>query len=485
MEIICTRPSCTRPRNFFSDLDDRSNLKTVQQRYCTNCGMPLILADRYLTISLLGEGGFGRAFLARDRYTPTMRQCVVKQFQPASNLGTQALEIAQNLFEREAEVLENLGNKHEQIPDLFAFFPLIVPGKDPTKNKQQFFYLVQEFIDGSTLEAELVTKKKFTETETIFVLQEILKILQFVHDNGSIHRDIKPSNIMRDRRGIIYLLDFGAVKYVTVGENQSQTSSTGVYSMGYAPPEQKSGAQVYPSTDLYALAVTCINLLTGKPAEELYDSYQNNWQWQQYASETSDRLKKILDRMLMLAPSDRFHSATEVLQALESKQKTKQKQVQPAPVVNTKPDPNPTPINLPAPAKPTSRPVKKKPPRQPFTLVETFTSAAFTGFEGTLLSIALMKSLPLLGLSMGLSAGIWGAILGGLVFAQNRRIIEKVDLLIIAGVSLGLFYWLPFLRGQFDIQTVIILGVVAAAAGVAVASIFRLVYNFLSRSIGK
>lgn len=123
MEILCTRPGCPRPQNVFADLDNSTTLRTAQQKYCTCCGMPLILAGRYLPSRLLGQGGFGAAFLARDRYTTTMRQCVVKQFQPSGNLTQQQLELAQTLFEREAAVLEDLGNRHEQIPDLYAFSP--------------------------------------------------------------------------------------------------------------------------------------------------------------------------------------------------------------------------------------------------------------------------------------------------------------------------------------------------------------------------
>lgn len=216
MEIYCTRPGCSRPQNVFAELDNKATLQTAQQKYCTSCGMPLILAGRYIPSKLLGQGGFGAAFLARDRYTPRMRDCVVKQFQPAGDLSLQQLTIAQNLFEREAEVLEQLGSAHPQIPDLYAFFPLSVHSVQRGK-EEQFFYLVQEFIDGQTLEEELNTKGAFSEEQVIEVLREIIKVLKFVHDNGSIHRDIKLSNIIRHKNGLLYLLDFGAVKQVTRG----------------------------------------------------------------------------------------------------------------------------------------------------------------------------------------------------------------------------------------------------------------------------
>jgi len=200
MEVYCTRFGCPRPRNHFTDLDNSATLRTVQQKFCTACGMPLLLQGRYIPQKLLGKGGFGAAFLARDRYTPAMRQCVVKQFQPSGDLSPNQLQVAQTLFQREAEVLEQLGSNHPQIPDLLAFFELEVPSLVPGKT-DRFFYLVQEFIDGRDLEQELEQRGAFSESEVLEVLEEILKVLDYVHANGSIHRDIKLSNIMRRRDG--------------------------------------------------------------------------------------------------------------------------------------------------------------------------------------------------------------------------------------------------------------------------------------------
>jgi len=140
-----------------------------------------------------------------------MRKCVVKQFQPEEDFGEAELAVALELFDREALVLDNLGNRHPQIPDLFAYFPLIVPGtvNGKKQGEEQYFYLVQEYIDGQDLEQELLQKGAFSEQEITEILKEVLKILTFVHENGSIHRDIKPSNIMRNREGLLYLLDLG------------------------------------------------------------------------------------------------------------------------------------------------------------------------------------------------------------------------------------------------------------------------------------
>lgn len=466
MEVYCTRSSCPRPQNNFADLEDTAILKSVQQKYCTSCGMPLILVGRYLPQKLLGRGGFGAAFLARDRYTPGLRKCVVKQFKPAGDLTPIQLDTAQKLFEREAEVLEQIGNQNNQIPDLFAFFEITVPSLQAGK-QDRFFYLVQEFIDGKNLEEELQEKGKFSQAEVLEVLQEVLKVLQFVHDSGSIHRDIKPSNIMRHRNGRLYLLDFGAVKQVASTASTSG-SSTGIYSTGFAPPEQMAGGQVYPSTDLYALAVTCLMLLTGKEATELFDGYSNQWNWRSHA-QVSDRLADILDKMLLPAPNQRFGSAQEVLAALTS-----------PPATPIAAPAAPTPAVGPPPAPPP--PVRQK-SRARFSTLELLFNGAFSGFEAGLVGLALFS---FLGTTL-VSTGAWLLLLGVLVFAQWRRWIEKWDLIIIAGITLAVVLFVPALTAKIgsllgiDPKTgVLVIAGLAALVAIAVTAIFRLIYKLLS-----
>ncbi len=450
MELYCTRSGCPRPQNYFADLDDSATLKTVQQKYCTACGMPLILVGRYLPLRLLGQGGFGAAFLARDRYTPGMRQCVVKQFKPSGDLSNSQLEIAQKLFEREAEVLEELGSQHDQVPNLFAFFELSVPSLQPGK-QDSFFYLVQEFIDGHNLEEELHQKGKFSEPEVLELLRAILPVLQFVHEHGSIHRDIKPSNIMRHRNGKLYLLDFGAVKQVAKVASAAAKGSTGIYSIGFAPPEQMAGGEVYPSTDLYALAVSAVMLLTGKEAAELFDVYSNQWNWRTQA-QVSNALANVLDRMLSPAPNQRFQSAQEVIAALPSL-------ASPAP---------PAPPASPAPPAPPSRPA--------FSTLELLAGAGFSGFEGGLIVIALYSLLR----SPVITLGVAALILGGLIFAQTRRWVEKWDLLIIAGITLAIIFLLPILRSTISFNVVAFLALAAGLAAIALTALFRLIYKLLS-----
>ncbi len=507
MKIICTRPYCKHPVNHFQELKDTSLLKTVQQKYCISCGMPLILAGRYLPIELLGKGGFGAAYLAVDRYSPTLRKCVVKQFQPEGNLGEAELKVALELFEREALVLDNLGNKHPQIPDLFAYFPLLVPStkRGSHEIEEQYFYLVQEYIDGQDLEQELLQKGAFSEAEVTHILQEVLRILDFVHSNHSIHRDIKPSNIMRNSNGLLYLLDFGAVKMVTHNAPNPLGKSTGIYSMGFAPPEQMTGAQVFPSTDFYALAVTCVNLLTAKPITELYDPYNNTWQWRKYVK-VGDRLGLTLEKMLQHSPAKRFQTAKEALEIIDPPQrKANVIRVQPqqnhppaAPQSSTPPPSHsiPTVVEVKSPSaeeniQPVQSPRKQKKVRRPLPIPSILGGAAFLGFEATLTAIAIASILS--PLSFPMQVGIWGGMVGLIIFALLKKLIEKFDLMIFGGVSWALVYFLPPLHNivfsftpislpaGLPLLPVILLPIAVAIATLMISTILTLFVLLLRR----
>ncbi len=441
--------------------------------------MPLILIGRYLPSRLLAKGGFGAAFLACDRYTPGLRQCVVKQFQP-TGLGPNQMQMAQNLFQREAEVLEKLG-RHPQIPDLFAFFELPVSGRG-SQPAEDFFYLVQEFIDGKTLEEELEDKSQFQEKEILELMQELLPVLQFVHENGSIHRDIKPSNIMRHTQtnmtqtgnGLLYLLDFGAVKQVANVAAPTPSKATSIYTPFYAPPEQTHGNQVFSSSDLYALAVTCIVLLTGKVPNDLFDTSHNQWRWRPH-TQVSDRLALILDKMLETSPQKRFQSAAEVLAELGQPRSSLGQSLN-----YSQPAPQAPPLSAPAAPAPQAvapAPVRAKAPPPPFSLIRLLGRAAFTGFEGGLLAVALTS---FLGTTL-ISGGFWLGLVAVLVYSQLQKWIERVDLVIIAVITLGIIVFVPALQGGNPIQAIVLLGIVSSLVLMTLSLVFRLIYGFLSR----
>ncbi|MFO0099655.1 MAG: SUMF1/EgtB/PvdO family nonheme iron enzyme [Aphanizomenon sp.] len=299
---------CLNPTCLHQNLQDAS--------FCEKCGGKILLDGRYRPIKILGEGGFGRTFQALDEKrlnTP----CVIKQFLP-QQAGSIALQKATELFKQESKRLQELG-KHPQIPDLLAFFP-----------EDGRLYLIQEFIDGQNLLQELQNKGTLKEPEIKTLLEKLLPVLQFIHDNQVIHRDIKLENIIKSKNGTLFLIDFGVSKETTGSILTRVGTITGT--PGFAPPEQFRGI-VYHSSDLYSLAVTCVRLLTGHLQEingvdKLFDTNTMQWQWQKYVS-VSQELKDVLETMLQDIPANRYQSATEVLAALSNTKARVRQQVSP------------------------------------------------------------------------------------------------------------------------------------------------------------
>jgi serine/threonine-protein kinase len=271
------------------------------------CGSPERFRDRYEIIKILGRGGFGITFLAKNAVLPGKPLCVIKQLCPKVT-SISSWERACQRFEKEAKALGELGN-HPQIPMLLDYFE--VKGE---------FYLVQEYVRGSTLAQEV--KKAGTKNEAAVkqFLQELLPVLQYLHQHHVIHRDIKPHNLLRceDYQRIV-LIDFGAVKeeLADACENSISKNATTnfVGTMGFAPPEQFSLRPVYAS-DIYALGVTCLYLLTGKgPLEFEYDPNTGEICWQKEVN-LSDNFAQILGKMVKISLKERFKTANDVMRAL-------------------------------------------------------------------------------------------------------------------------------------------------------------------------
>ncbi|MFM6357702.1 MAG: protein kinase domain-containing protein [Planktothrix sp.] len=292
----CINPQCPNP-------DNPDN--TV---YCQSCGVPIpdLLRGRFRMIKLLGQGGFGRTYLAEDR-DKLNEKCVVKQFVPMMQ-GTAGLQKALELFEREAKQLQQLGH-HPQIPALSAYF---------SENNQ--LYLIQQYIEGETLDKILQKQGVWTEPQVKELLISLLPVLEFIHQQKVIHRDLKPDNIMRRRNGEYVLIDFGVAKDLSATVIYTQVG-TRVGSHGYASREQMQGGEAYATSDLYSLGVTCFYLLTKISPLELWldDGYSWTTNWQKYVKQNlSTQLKKVLDQLLKKDIGDRYSSAAQVLQDLQS-----------------------------------------------------------------------------------------------------------------------------------------------------------------------
>ncbi|PAX60182.1 tetratricopeptide repeat protein [Brunnivagina elsteri] len=272
------------------------------------------LVGRYQIISNLGGGGFGETYIACDTQLPGTPQCVVKKLKPQSN-DPETLQTARRLFNTEAQVLYQLGNCDRQsltasmcrIPQLLAYF-----------EENQEFYLVQEFIEGNDLSNELIPGKVFSQEEVILFLQEILEILEFVHQKQVIHRDINPRNILRRKLdNKLVLIDFGAVKQITTNivNYQSQKFTVAIGTPGYIPSEQAMGNPKL-SSDIYGIGIIAIQALTGLSPEQFeHDIDTNEITWQQ--ANVTPEFAKIIDKMVQYDFRDRFPSAREALQALK------------------------------------------------------------------------------------------------------------------------------------------------------------------------
>ena len=323
----CLNPHCQKPQNPDST------------KFCLACGSKLLLKERYRALQPIGEGTFGRTFLAVDEDRLKTR-CAIKQFFPHVQEKAE-LEKATALFKQEAHRLYELG-EHPQIPSLLASF-----------EQAQQLYLVEELIEGKNLFQELQQRGAFSEEQIWELLINLLPVLQFVHEQQVIHRDIKPENILRrnaqilstaagypsstagnGKKGIIpaaspavqgaarggqfVLVDFGVAKQINAISEAKTGTITGT--AGYAPIEQIRSGKAYPASDLYSLGVTCIHLLTGAVLNDLFDALECKWIWRSHLAQkgikTSQKLTTILNKLLKDSVRERYQSAAEVLQDL-------------------------------------------------------------------------------------------------------------------------------------------------------------------------
>ncbi len=262
-----------------------------------------LLQNRYLLGEELGQGGFGKTYLATDTHPLfSNRQCVVKEL--IWNGDPEVADQVRERFVQEALMLQGLGRGSQgSIPELYAYF-----------SEGGRHYLVQEWIDGETLTQKLKREGPQTEEATVRLLLGALRVLDYIHTCPVpiIHRDLKPDNIMlRRATGQVVLIDFGVVKVVT--HTDGQTIQTGT--RGYMSPEQAAGRPTLAS-DLYALAMTAITYATGQHPHSLAKQGSLELDWRSRAPQISPALADLLDRAIRFNPQERFSSAREFALAI-------------------------------------------------------------------------------------------------------------------------------------------------------------------------
>ncbi len=267
-----------------------------------------ILQQRYRILNLLEEGGLVRIYLATDLRRADA-YCAIEELTPGSQFPSVVAK-AKELFKREVALLSQL--EHLQLPRFWTVF-----------EEQNRLFLVRDYIAGKTYGQKLAERRDlgtaFSQVEVWQFLLQILPVIGYIHSKGVIHRAISPEHIIhRDRDNLPVPIDFGIVAefgHKLQADPAHQSSASGQSS--YAPAEQINSERVYPHSDLYALAVTAIVLLTGKEPSALFAGDRLNWGWREW-TQIDDQFAHVLGKMLNPQPQDRYQSAIEVDRDLQS-----------------------------------------------------------------------------------------------------------------------------------------------------------------------
>ncbi|TAK11446.1 MAG: serine/threonine-protein kinase [Anaerolineae bacterium] len=269
-----------------------------------------ILHDRYEIMEVLGQGGMGAVYQARDISLGVL--VAVKE-----NLVGDDEDYTRQ-FKREASILANM--RHPNLPRVTDHFTIEGQGQ----------YLVMDFVEGEDLRERLQRVGKMPEKEVVLIGIAICDALNYLHtqDPPVLHRDIKPGNIKITPSGHVHVVDFGLAK---VGEVSQQTT-TGARGLtpGYSPPEQYGSARTDQRTDIYALGATLYAMLSGKPPEDGLSIAINQTTLTKITDHnpnTSKQLAIVIERALETKPENRFQSAQEFKDALLNASDTISRQV--------------------------------------------------------------------------------------------------------------------------------------------------------------
>ena len=208
-----------------------------------------IIADRYLVLKKLGEGGMGQVYLAE--HVKMGRKSALKVMHPGMVKDVDAI----SRFNREAANASRIN--HPNVAAVYDF------GETP----EGLIYLAMEYVDGPPLTAVLEQQGALPPKRAAEIARQAADALAVAHDMGIVHRDLKPDNLMlartRDGGDLVKVVDFGIAK--AAGSAAQKVTKTGlvVGTPEYMSPEQLSGDTLDGRSDIYSLALVTFNMLTG------------------------------------------------------------------------------------------------------------------------------------------------------------------------------------------------------------------------------
>ena len=260
-----------------------------------------VLVGRYQIQDVIGIGGMGSVYRARDLHFQNVNKVVAVKEMVIPSVDLSVINGIVKNFEREANILVTLS--HPSIPKIYDYFTL-----------KERSYLVLEYINGKDLEAVLNSVKGFfPEDQLIIWAIELCDVLSFLHNHQPepiIFRDVKPSNIMINQQGHVVLIDFGIAKNFKTGQK-----GTMIGTEGYSPPEQYRGEATHLA-DIYALGATLHHLLTRRdPRVEPPFTFSER-PIRAINPAVSEGFENIVLRALQYEPEKRFQSADEMKDAL-------------------------------------------------------------------------------------------------------------------------------------------------------------------------
>lgn len=206
-----------------------------------------LLSDRYEILEKIGDGGMATVYKARCRVLD--RYVAIKILRPEYASDEEFIK----KFNRESKAAASLSSQN-----IVGIYDV---GADKI-DEESIYYIVMEYIDGTTLKDIIDSKGKLSEDDAIDYSIQILRALKDAHDHNVVHRDIKPHNIMITKQGTVKVTDFGIARAST--STTVTTTSDVLGSVHYISPEQARGGYTDNKTDIYSFGIVLYEMLTGK-----------------------------------------------------------------------------------------------------------------------------------------------------------------------------------------------------------------------------